>query len=360
MSKSYRIFVEICRIILASTFIFSGFVKAVDPWGTAIKIGEYLTSFGMDELFGWRFFLSIWLTGAEMMLGLMVLFRVRLRITSLFIFAAMTFFTGLTLILAIWNPVEDCGCFGDAIKLSNWGTFVKNLILWPMSMMVFLGARNLPLRPTWRDGVMTLTFATIAFGIGIWSLNHLPIIDFLPYRKGVNLREEVYKPEERAKEVESVIIARDLETGKKREFNIADTTWYDTSRWEYIEMKNTRVNSRVHPTVRDFAVINSAGEIVTDSILANRGRVVMLCAADFSYMKPKCKKRLGEVIQMEKAAGSTVMWLTADHLEDGQMFNGAPCYNMDATTLKTMLRARVGVVVLENGVIVDKKNCRDL
>ncbi len=363
MNRTYRIFVEVCRILLALTFIFSGFVKSVDPWGFAIKLGEYLTSFDMEWLYGWRFFLSIWITGAEMMLGCMVLFRVRLRLTSLFIFAAMTFFTILTLVLAIWNPVEDCGCFGDAIKLSNWGTFVKNLILWPMAFLVFYNSRRLPLIPTWRDGGMMLLFGAVSFGIGIYSYRHLPLIDFLPYKTGTNLAVEVYKPVQE-KEVESVVIVRDRETRRKKEFDIADTTWYDTNRWEYLGMKNTRVNTRVHPTVRDFAVIDASGELVTDTILTHRGEVYMLCISNFDDLRPRCAEKLSAAIEAARKRGARVLCLTAEPLGGGYSLElgseSVQCYNMDATTLKTMLRARVGVVELRDGVIIGKKNCRDL
>ena len=126
-SKGWKIAVDVCRILLALTFVFSGFVKTVDPWGTGIKVGEYLAAFDMDWLYGWRFGIGIWLNGAEMMLGLMVLFKVRLRLTTIFISCAMLFFTCLSFVLAIWNPVDDCGCFGEAIKLTNWETFIKNL-----------------------------------------------------------------------------------------------------------------------------------------------------------------------------------------------------------------------------------------
>lgn len=363
MNRTYRIFVEACRVILALTFIFSGFVKSVDPWGTAIKIGEYLTSFNMEWLYGWRFFLSIWLTGAEMMLGCMVLSRVRLRLTSLFIFAAMTFFTILTFVLAIWSPVEDCGCFGDAIKLSNWGTFVKNLVLWPMAFLVFYNSRRLPLIPTWRDGGFMLMYACLAFGIGVYSYRHLPVIDFLPYKVGTNLAVEVHRPEPQ-KEVESIVVMRDRETGRKKEFDIADTTWYDTEKWEYVDMKNTRVNTRVHPTVRDFAVIDAAGELVTDSILMHRGEVFMVCASDFDDLRPRCVERLSAAVAEAREQGMWIVCLTAEPLEGGRSLElggeAVPCYNMDATTLKTMLRARVGVVTLWNGTIIAKRNCRDL
>jgi triosephosphate isomerase len=361
--KAYRVFVEVCRIVLAATFIFSGFVKSVDPWGFAIKIGEYLTAFDMEWLYGWRFVLSIWITGAEMMLGCMVLFRVRLRITALFIFIAMTFFTLLTLGLAIWNPVEDCGCFGDAIKLSNWGTFVKNLILWPMSFLVFAGSRRLPLRPSWGDAAYMTTFAAIAFGIGIYSYYHLPLIDFLPYKKGVNLREEVRKPVEE-QEVESVVVVRDRATGKKRKFDIADPAWYDESRWEYLDTKNTRVRTRVHPSVHDFAVSGATGEMVTDSILDDPGTVCMICASSFADVEPECRRRLEAAVGRAREQGARVLCLTSERIDGATVLRlggqTVECCNMDASTLKTMLRARVGVVVVRDGVIVDKKNCTDI
>lgn len=349
-----KILVNVCRIILALTFVFSGFVKSVDPWGFAIKIGEYLTSFNLEAFSEWKFAFSILLSGAEMLLGFLLLFRVRLRWTSLFVFAIMTFFTLLTLIIAIWNPVEDCGCFGDAIKLSNWGTFIKNIVLWPMALLVFWRSRRLSSRPAG----MILPFAVLSFGIGIWSYAHLPIIDFLPYKKGVNLREEMHKTV--FQDAESVVVVRDLATGEKSEFDVADTTWYDTSQWEYLDMRNARASNRVQSTVRDFALIDAVGNIVTDEILDDRGTIYMVCAADFSDVAGACRRRLEAAILNARETGARVICLTAEPLDGGREFMGMPCYNMDAATLKTMLRARVGVVILCDGVIIDKKNCRDI
>ena len=361
--QTYRIFVEICRILLAVTFIFSGFVKSVDPWGTAIKMGEYFAAFNMDWLFGWRFVFAIWLTGAEMMLGCMVLFKVRLRLTSIFITAAMVFFTLLTLGLAIWSPVEDCGCFGDAIKLTNWETFIKNLILLPMAFIVWWESRRKPIKPTWRDMFFMLIFAGIAFGIGLYSYLHLPLIDFLPYKEGTNLAAEVYKPDEE-KAVETIVIVRNIETGRKHEFDIEDTAWCDESKWKYIDIKNTALHTRVHPTVRDFAVIDAGGDLVTDSILFDPGVVFMVCASSFDDIRPRCARFLETAVRQASERGYRVICLTSESLERyPELVLGGehvPCYNMDATTLKTMLRAKVGTVVLRAGVIVSKENCRDM
>lgn len=359
--KAVFIFVELCRILFALTFIFSGFVKAVDPWGAGIKVGEYLSAFDMDWLYGWRFGIAIWLNGAELMMGLMLLSKIRLRLISIFAVVSMVFFTILTLILAIWNPVEDCGCFGEAIKLTNWGSFVKNMFLLPMSVVIFCSARKLPIMPTWRDGAFMLLYATIGFGVGVYSFRHLPLIDFLPYKVGTDLVEAMNTPS--GGDVETIVIYKNKETGKQREFELSDTTWYDDSKWEYVDTKTVAINTSVHPSVRDFAIFDAEG-FVTDEVLGEPGVVYMVFASNLSDIRRRCERKLETAVEQAYARGYKVMCITAEPLAIhpeirlGKEF--VQCYNMDATTIKTILRAKVGVVVLKNGVIMDKVNCRDM
>ena len=359
--KIIKYTIDVCRIILALTFVFSGFVKTVDPWGTGIKVGEYLAAFDMDWLYGWRFGIGIWLNGAEMMLGLMVLFKIRLRLTSIFISLAMTFFTVLTFVLAIWDPVEDCGCFGEAIKLTNWETFIKNLILLPISYLVLWSARKQPIKPTWRDGAFMLLFGSISFGIGIYSYNHLPLIDFLPYKIGTDLREAM--KDDGRDDIETIIICRDKLTGEEHEFDIEDQTWYDDTRWEYVETETVAIHNRVHPSVRDFVILDGESDI-TQEILQDTNVVYMVFAGELQDIKPNCEKKLAVAVRQAEKRGYRVMCITADpvssHPQVGLMNNSVPCYNMDGTTIKTILRARTGVVVLKDGVIIDKVNCRDM
>ena len=136
--RSLRILSEVCRLILGATFLLSGFTKVVDPWGTAIKINEYLSIYGFEFLEPGSMAFSIWLCGAEMMMGCMLLCKVRIRLVSIFALVSMLFFTGLTLLSATIIPVEDCGCFGEALKLTPWQTFFKNLVLLPMAAVVWL------------------------------------------------------------------------------------------------------------------------------------------------------------------------------------------------------------------------------
>lgn len=132
-SRAFKLLANVCRLILACTFIVSGFSKVIDPWGTAMKVNEYLSIYGMESLQGASMAFSIWLCGAEMMMGCMLLFKVRIRLISIFAVLSMLFFTALTLLSATVIPVEDCGCFGEALKLTPWQTFYKNLALLPMA-----------------------------------------------------------------------------------------------------------------------------------------------------------------------------------------------------------------------------------
>ena len=173
---------NICRIIVGLTFVFSGFVKAVDPWGTALKVNEYLSIYGIEQLQPLSMIFSIWLCGAELMMGLMLTFKVRTRLISIFALVSMTFFTVLTFLSATWIPVEDCGCFGDALKLTPWETFLKNLIILPMVVVVWYRHRKQRILDFRRwEIVATITFCTIAMGVGTYCYFNLPLIDFLPY-----------------------------------------------------------------------------------------------------------------------------------------------------------------------------------
>ncbi len=357
MSKGWKIAVDVCRIVLALTFVFSGFVKTVDPWGTGIKMGEYLAAFDMDWLYGCRFGIGIWLNGAEMMLGLMVLFKIRLRLTTIFISCAMTFFTVLTLVLAIWNPVDDCGCFGDAIKLTNWETFTKNMILLPMALFVCYHSRKLPMKPTWRDGAFMLLFASISFGIGIYSYRHLPLIDFLPYKVGTDLAKAM-EDSNAQDEVDVIYTFRNTATGELGKFK----EWNDDPAWEYVEHKVLSLDTKVHASVRDFAVFDAENDITSD-ILADTNVVYMVFAGDLEDIRPRCERKLSVAVSQARDRGYRVMCITATTMENPMIMlvnDQVPCYNMDATTIKTILRARTGVVVLRGGVVIDKVNCRDM
>ena len=184
-TRVFKLIANVCRLILACTFILSGFTKVIDPWGTAMKVNEYLSIYGVESLQPASMAFSIWLCGAELMMGCMLLFKVRIRLISIFAVLSMLFFTALTLLSATLIPVEDCGCFGEALKLTPWQTFFKNLALLPMAFVVWWRYRPDKIFAfNALEIVLTVTFFFLSMYLGYYCYRHLPLIDFLPYRSG--------------------------------------------------------------------------------------------------------------------------------------------------------------------------------
>ena len=190
--------VNCCRFILAAAFVFSGFAKAVDPMGTQYKIEDYLTAF---HLINWvpSFFplvVSVLLSCLEFSIGALLFLGIRRKVATYGAFFLMLFMTPLTLYLAIFNPVSDCGCFGDAITLSNWATFWKNVLLLTASYFTFryrkVMFRFYTLKTEWMASLYTVCYI---FGVSLYCLYYLPIIDFRPYHIGASFAEGRAMPE---------------------------------------------------------------------------------------------------------------------------------------------------------------------
>ena len=363
-TRSIRILSHVCRIILACTFILSGFTKVIDPWGTALKVSEYLSIYGMEHLQPAAMTFSIWLCGAELMMGCMLLFKVRIRLISIFAVLSMLFFTVLTFLSATVIPVEDCGCFGEALKLTPWETFFKNLILLPMAVVVWWRYRPdkiFAFKPV--EILLTCTFFILSMYLGYYCYIHLPLIDFLPYKVGVNIHESMQAPSVAPGETETVLVYRNIRTGREREFALDDPEWQDTTKWEWVDTRTTTEEPNIRPLISEFALHNAAGD-ATEEVLTMPGRVYMLCVTSFEKLSARCADRMARLVARAGAEGAHVVCLTPDPLyevlEHDFGTGPVPCYNIDASTMRTMLRARNGLVVLDDGTISAKKNCRDI
>ena len=368
-STRLKIIANICRIFAGVVFAFSGFVKAVDPWGTALKVNEYLSIYGFEELQPASMIFSIWLCGAELMMGLMLIFRVRTRLISIFALLSMTFFTILTFLSATWIPVEDCGCFGDALKLSPWETFFKNLAILPMVIVVWYRYRHQRILDFSKlEVALTCLFCTIAMGVGTYCYFNLPLIDFLPYKEGANIYEMIEAQHdtgsEDMSEEEYVLVYRNRKTGKLCEFSIDDTEWQDEKKWEWVETRVDNETSPIQTLVSEFTISDPEGN-VTREILTRKGRVYLMCVTNLSKISGDCRRRMRSVVEQAEADGGLAVCITPQPLRDVTYysFDGSEnvrCYNIDATVLKTLLRAENGLVVLEDGVIAGKYNCRNI
>uniref|UniRef100_UPI004057230B BT_3928 family protein n=1 Tax=Alistipes sp. TaxID=1872444 RepID=UPI004057230B len=360
----------ICRLILALIFIFSGFSKVVDPWGTALKVDEYLAIYNFEYLAPLSMAFSIWLCGAELMMGCMLMCKVRIRLVSIFALCSMSFFTLLSFLSVTLFPVEDCGCFGEALHLTPWQTFLKNLVMLPMAWVVWYRYRPdkiFAFRPA--EVLLTCLFFTLSMGIGIHAARHLPLIDYLPYKIGVDLRNARLEPDSGALDEESensrtILVYRNLQSGELREFSLDDTEWQDESRWEWVSTHTDFDTPSIRATVSEFALRDSEGD-ATEEVLATEGRLHMLCVSSFDKLRRGCAYRFKQLIQRADSLGEEVICITPDLLPNGGSYRfresrPVKCYNIDIHTLKTLLRANNGLVVIEDGVISDKRNCRDI
>jgi len=363
-SRLFCLLSRLCRLVLACTFIVSGFSKVVDPWGTALKINEYLSIYGMERLQEASMLFSIWLCGAELMMGCMLLFKVRIRLISIFALISMIFFTLLTLLSATVIPVEDCGCFGEALKLTPWQTFFKNLALLPMAVVVWWRYRPdkvFAFRPL--EIALTCIFFVLSMYLGYYCYRHLPLIDFLPYKVGVNIREAMQAADSGSAAAETVLVCRNLRSGEVREFALDDPEWQDAGTWEWVE---TRASAEVPASrfmIGEFSLYDAEGD-ATDRVLSTPGRLYMLCVTRFDRLSRRCERRMESVAALAEAEDAAVVCLTPDPLY-GALWHRfgkrqVRCYNIDASTMKTMLRARNGLVVLDDGTISAKMNCRDI
>ncbi|MDR2652447.1 MAG: DoxX family protein, partial [Prevotellaceae bacterium] len=183
------------RIAIGLLFIFSGYVKAIDPIGSEIKFGEYFEAFGMSALEPGALFFGILLATVELITGLCFLFGLRMKLAALGAILFMTFMTILTLVLAITNAVQDCGCFGDAIKLTNWQTFYKNLIIMPFVIYAFIERKKYrQIFENKIEWIIAISLLIASTGISIYTYRHLPFIDFMAYKAGVNIPEGMIIP----------------------------------------------------------------------------------------------------------------------------------------------------------------------
>lgn len=363
--RAIKLLSHLCRTILAITFIFSGVVKVIDPWGTALKVHEYLSIYGWDSLQPYVMPFSIWLCGAELMMGLMLLFKVRIRLISIFAVCSMFIFTVITLLSATVLPVEDCGCFGEALKLSPWETFLKNLLLLPLALLVWWRYRpDRIFSFSKMELFCTVLFFSIAMGLGCYCYRHLPLVDFLPYKVGVNIHEAMMAQQSAPDEAsETILVYRNLKTGRLREFKLDDTEWQDSTKWEWVDTRTESETHAIRALISEFALHNDSGDC-TEEVLTTPGRLYMLCITDSNAIPEACAERMEQLVEKAREEGSRIICLTPEPLYGiTEYYIGSeaiPCYNIDGSTMKTMLRARNGVVVLDDGTITAKYNCLDI
>jgi hypothetical protein len=349
-----RIIILISRIIAGALFIFSGTVKAIDPLGSAYKFHDYFQAFGLDLLQPLSLPLAIILFTAEFITGFSVLTGIRAKEGSLGMFILILFFTPLTFILALTNPVSDCGCFGDAVHLTNWQTFWKNIVLLIFILIVFLNRKGI--KPGFRPAAewTAISAATILFaGFSLCSIRYLPLIDFLPFSTGTVIRDKMTIPDGAPvdKYETTFIYEKD---GQKKEFTLENYPANDTA-WKFIEQVSVLVSKGYEAPIHDFSITAMNKSDLTDSILSNPGYTLLMVSLK---LEKAAKEKLNTGFDRGlkcKADGIDFFVLTASGTDIVSEYgNGIRFCQVDETILKSMVRANPGYILLKNGTIIGK------
>ena len=357
----------IARVTIGLTFIFSGFVKGIDPWGSAYKFTDYFNAMGLDWLVWAAFPLGVLLAFAEFAIGVAFLFNVFITFFSWLALLFMAFFLPLTLWIAIKNPVTDCGCFGDAFLISNWETFYKNVVLMIFALIVFFNPREMKGKTSKTIGYSLFTASLAVYIVlAINSYNHLPLLDFRPYKVGVNIPEAMQIPEDAPKEkYENIFYYKNKKTGKVKEFTEDNYPWQDTLKWEYDDMKSTLVQKGYEPPIHDFVIESPEGDNVTDFFIHDEHYVFMLIAHNLEKSNRESQNKINELADWAMANEMSFICLTSTLPDEAQEFaeeTGAPYefFNSDEITLKTIIRSNPGLLVLKGGTILGKWHYNDI
>lgn len=311
-----KVCVNICRMLLAVVFILSGFVKAVDPMGTQYKISDYLTAMHLSAMLpDWATLAAaVGLSALEFSLGVFMLFAIRRRLTSRLMLVMMLLMTPLTLWLALTNPIHDCGCFGDAVVLTNWQTFWKNVVLlaaavvvtlWPKQMFRFVSESN-----QWIVVNYSILFVLAIAG---WSLYDLPQFDFRPYHVGTDLRD-----------------------GLQRTWEGEDLPYADL----FMERTDT-------------------GEDITEEVLADKGYTFLLVSPHLEQANDSHFDQINEIYEYSEVFQYPFYCLTASGpkgINRWRELTGAEYLfcQTDDIVLKTIIRSNPGLLLMKDGTIIRK------
>jgi hypothetical protein len=345
---------QLSAIIVGLVFIFSGVVKGIDPLGSAYKFHDYFLAFNMLWIDWLSLPLGILLCTAEFLAGFSVISGIRQKTGILVVLLLMLLFTPLTFVLALNNPVSDCGCFGDAIHLTNWQTFWKNVVLMLFTVILFTGRKQVTtLFKTSTEWIITGTIAAVFVLFCIGSLRYLPVLDFLPYKTGIKIADQMVIPEgaEPDKYLTTFIYKKN---GEQKEFTLDNYPADDTS-WVFIDQKTILLKKGYLPPVHDFTITNTGGVDITSQILADKGYSLFMISGKLNKADTI---KLSDGFELGKSAegfGIRFYILTATSSDEMQKyFNGQNFCTVDETTLKSMVRANPGYMLLKDGVIEGK------
>ncbi len=398
---------HISRVLVGSLFIVSGLIKANDPLGFSYKLQEYFSAdvLNMTFLEPYALELAIFICISEVLLGIATLLGAKMKIVSWSLLLMILFFTFLTFYSAYFNKVTDCGCFGDAIKLTPWQSFYKDVVLLVLIIVIFMGRNKIKLNTEKEDSLYVLTtgalVALFSFGLVKWSFPfyftavllvaliaikrffktkhiewvmagvvaiastyftiqcviHMPLKDFRPFAIGKSITEGRKLPEgAKPDKFETVLTYKNNTTGEVKDFDMQNYPWQDTLNWAWVKTDNKLLEKGDHPPIHDFNLMDADGNDITEDIL-NEPYIFLVVCHNINKAKTVHIKELNDLAQQAFNTGYYVYGVSASSHDDVENYRhehqlGFDFLSADETVLKTMIRSNPGLILLKQGTVV--------
>jgi hypothetical protein len=277
----------------------------------------------------------------------------------------MSFFTVLTFILAIFNPVTDCGCFGDALILTNWQTFWKNIVLMVFTLLIFTGRNTFPvIRNAFTEwGILSFFFAAVLY-LSVYSKNHLPILDFMSYKTGTNIPAATTVPKGAPTDVyETRLFYRNIAEGKTSEFGIQN--FPQDSLWEFVDSKSVLISKGYETPIHDFSIAAPNGDDLTETIKKDPGFVFLLVSYNLAKADKNALKKAGDYYTLSTIFSDVKFYAVTSSLKN-EIRNTRESLDLqydfgsaDEIALKTIIRSNPGLLLIKDGTILGKWHFND-
>ena len=360
-----KAFLWILRIVVGGLFIFSGLVKANDPFGLSYKMDEFFEVWNWHGFRSYSLILSVLMIGFEIIAGVALLLGYAQRFFAPLLLALITFFTFLTAYVLFSGKIKECGCFGDCIKISNVETFWKDVALLVMALVLFVFRNRIKplLRPPFGTVLLILTIF-FSFGIQVWAIEHLPYYDCLPYKRGVNLYKGTQPPPGATPDVYETMLVYEKD-GVKKEFTQDNFPWEDST-WVFVDSKSKLVKAgNGLPAIKDFGLYDDAGADHTQEVLQQPGYVLLWFIRDTHMARTDNLNRLRALAAEARTAGIPIYALSSANREESAAYRQSKklevfdWLTLDATASKTAMRSNPGLMLLKDGVVLQKWSYRD-
>jgi uncharacterized membrane protein YphA (DoxX/SURF4 family) len=349
-----KVIAQISRVLVGVLFIISGFIKANDPLGFSYKLGEYFDVFHMPWLKPAALILAIVICAIEIGLGVALLLGAKMRATSWSLLVMIVFFTWLTFYSWYFNKVTDCGCFGDALHLKPFQSFMKDIVLLVLILFIFIKRKEIgPLFGEHTSAYLAYTGFIVSLIFSVYCYRHLPVIDFRPYAIGKNIREGMQLPPNAVKDSVVMVFVYEKD-GKQMEMNTEQIKQVDST-YKFIDRKDKVIREGDHPPIHDFTIVSADGTDITADVL-NLDQVFLLVAYDIHKSNEKVQGKINDFVNLAQQKGIEFIGLTGSSPKDVDVFRHEhnsmfEYYQCDETALKTMIRSNPGLMLLKKGTV---------